>query len=75
MKTPFGIPQEEYFLYQAFNYLHTFAVAGLPVAVAPAGKQNGLPIGVQIAAQPYQEHIALAVAGHLENTLGGFQPR
>ena len=70
METPYGIPQDEYFLYRAFNYVHTFALAGLPVAVAPAGAQDGLPLGVQLAAQPFREDVALAVAAYLQENLG-----
>jgi Asp-tRNA(Asn)/Glu-tRNA(Gln) amidotransferase A subunit family amidase len=73
MEPPWGIRQDQYFLYQAFNYTHAFSIGGLPVAVAPAGKQDGLPLGVQIAARPYEEHLALAVAAELESALGGFQ--
>ena len=70
METPYGIPQDEYFLYRAFNYVHTFALAGLPVAVAPAGAQDGLPLRVQLAAQPFREDVALAVAAYLQENLG-----
>ena len=70
METPYGIPQDEYFLYRAFNYVHTYALAGLPVAVAPAGAQDGLPLGVQLAAQPFREDVALAVAAYLQENLG-----
>ena len=73
MQPPWGIAQDEYYFYQAFNYTHAFAVGGLPVAVAPAGEQDGLPLGVQIAARPYREDVALAVAWQLERALGGFQ--
>ena len=69
METPYGVPQDEYFLYQGFNYVHTFALAGLPVAVAPAGVQDELPLGVQLAAQPYREDVALAAAAYLQKTL------
>jgi Asp-tRNA(Asn)/Glu-tRNA(Gln) amidotransferase A subunit family amidase len=73
MEPPWGIQKDDYFLYQGFNYTHAFSVGGLPVAVAPAGKQDGLPLGVQIAARPYEEHLALATAAQLECALGGFQ--
>jgi aspartyl-tRNA(Asn)/glutamyl-tRNA(Gln) amidotransferase subunit A len=39
---------------------------GLPVVVAPVQKPNGLPIGVQIIANHYNEAAALRVARHLE---------
>ena len=69
METPYGVPQDEYYLYRAFNYVHTFALAGLPVAVAPAGAQDGLPLGVQLAAQPFREDVALAAVAYLEAAL------
>ncbi len=75
MQTPYGIPQEEYFQYAAFNYVHAYAVAGLPVVVVPAGEQDGLPVGVQIVAQAWREHVALAAAEIVERALGGFVPR
>jgi Asp-tRNA(Asn)/Glu-tRNA(Gln) amidotransferase A subunit family amidase len=53
--------------YEAFNYTHCLSLAGLPVVVVPAGSQDGLPLGVQVVAQPYQEHVALAAALSLEN--------
>ena len=70
LETPYGIPQDEYFLYQAFNYVHTFALAGLPVAVAPVGIQDGLPLGVQLAASPFREDVALAAAMYLQAVFG-----
>ena len=69
MGTPYGIPQDEYFLYRGFNYVHTFALAGLPVAVAPAGAQDGLPLGVQLAAQPFREDVVLAAAVYLQGAM------
>ena len=48
---------------------------GRPAAVVRGvTSAEGLPIGVQIIAHPWREGIALAVAGYLEKTLGGFQP-
>jgi len=35
---------------------------------------EGLPIGVQIVARPWQDATALAVAGHLESVFGGWRP-
>lgn len=39
---------------------------GLPVVVVPTRAANGLPIGVQVIAKPYNEQAALRVAHHLE---------
>jgi amidase len=67
---PQGVPQEEYFRYEAFNYTHTYSVAGLPSAVVPAGRDpQGLPIGVQIVAAPFRDADALAVAAALQRTI------
>ena len=33
-----------------------------------------LPVGVQVVARPWQDATALAVAAHLENVFGGWQP-
>ena len=46
----------------------------LPVIVVRAGtSKNGLPIGIQIITKPFEEHLSLAVAQHIENALGGWQ--
>ena len=48
--------------------------AGLPGAVVSAGHDNdGLPIGVQVVGRAFGEEAVLAVAGALEQELGGFQ--
>jgi len=52
--------------YRAFDYVHLLALAGLPVASVPAGVEAGLPIGVQVAAGPFREHVLLAAAAAIE---------
>jgi amidase len=52
--------------YRAFDYVHLLALAGLPAASVPAGSEDGLPIGVQVAAGPFCEHVLLAAAAALE---------
>lgn len=60
--------------FPAFSYTMTFNLTGWPAAVVRAGtSREGLPIGVQIAARPWREDVALAVAQHLESELGGWQ--
>lgn len=60
---------------KAFSYTMTYNMTGWPAAVVRGGTSpRGLPIGVQIIAHPWREDVALAVAGYLEKTLGGFQP-
>ena len=56
------------------NFTFTYNLLGWPVAVVRCGiSPEGLPIGVQIVARPWREDMALAVALHLEKTLGGWQ--
>jgi amidase len=58
-----------------FSYTMTYNLTGWPAAVVRAGTTpGGLPLGVQIAARPWREDVALAVASHLEGALGGFSP-
>jgi amidase len=33
-----------------------------------------LPIGAQVVARPWREDVALAAAGRIETTLGGWSP-
>jgi amidase len=64
-----------YDILEAFSYTMTYNLTGWPAAVIRAGTSpEGLPIGVQVAARPWREDIALAVAQFLESGLGGFQP-
>ena len=52
--------------YDVFNYTHAFSIAGLPVAVLPVAADAGLPLGVQLVANPFHDRVALAAAGRLE---------
>jgi amidase len=63
---PGDLPIESYGEYRAFDYVHLAALAGLPAASVPAGAEDGLPIGVQVAAAPYREDLVLAAAAALE---------
>lgn len=57
------------------SYAQTFNLTGWPAAVVRAGTSaEGLPIGVQIAARPWREHVALAAALRIERALGGWKP-
>jgi len=60
--------------YSWLNYASTYSVAGLPVAVVPAGEEQGLPLGVQIVANPFRDDVALTAARRVESALGGFRP-
>lgn len=64
-------------LYQnfaSFSYASTYNLTGWPAAVVRAGTSpEGLPIGVQIVANPWREDVALKVAKFVEDTFGGWQ--
>jgi amidase len=58
----------------AFYDLYAFNLLGWPVAVVRCGSSDeGMPIGVQIAAKPWREDVCLAIAKHLETELGGWK--
>jgi Asp-tRNA(Asn)/Glu-tRNA(Gln) amidotransferase A subunit family amidase len=58
----------------AWSYTEWFNLLGAPAAVVPVGKSTeGLPIGVQIVARPWEEEVVLAVATELEAQRGAWQ--
>jgi Asp-tRNA(Asn)/Glu-tRNA(Gln) amidotransferase A subunit family amidase len=55
----------------AWSYAEWFNLLGTPAATIPFGRSNeGLPIGVQIVARPWEEELVLAVAAELEAQRG-----
>jgi amidase len=59
---------------EGFFALH-FNLMGWPAVVVRCGTSDeGLPIGLQVAAKPWREDIALSVALVLEKELGGWSP-
>jgi amidase len=60
--------------FRGFSYTMTYNVTGWPAAVVRCGESpEGLPIGVQVAAHPWREDVALAVALRLEQLFGGWK--
>jgi amidase len=58
-----------------FSHLMAHNITGWPAAVVRCGTSaDGLPIGVQVVARPWQDATALAAAAHLETVFGGWQP-
>jgi amidase len=58
----------------SFSYAMTHSLTGWPVVVVRGGTSpEGLLIGVQIAARPWREDFALAIAQQIETALGGWQ--
>ncbi len=57
-----------------FGYAQMHNLTGWPTATVRIGTSpEGLPIGVQVAARPWREDVALALVGHLEQTFGGWR--
>jgi amidase len=51
---------------EALASCRTISVAGFPSVVVPVGEtSDGMPIGVQLVARPFHEHVALAAAALL----------
>ncbi|MGO9897876.1 MAG: amidase [Bryobacteraceae bacterium] len=61
--------------FRGFSYTMTYNVTGWPAAVVRCGESpEGLPIGLQVAAHPWREDVALAVALRLEELFAGWKP-
>jgi Asp-tRNA(Asn)/Glu-tRNA(Gln) amidotransferase A subunit family amidase len=59
----------------AWSYTEWFNLLGTPAISIPFGRSNeGLPIGVQIVARPWEEEMVLATAAELEAQRGPWQP-
>ncbi len=58
----------------AWSYCEWFNLLGTPAVVVPVGRSaEGLPIGVQIVARPWEEELVLAVAAAVEKECGGWR--
>ena len=58
----------------AWSYTEWFNLLGMPGVVVPAGKSDeGMPIGVQVLAKPWQEELALEIAAVIEKAGGGWR--
>jgi Asp-tRNA(Asn)/Glu-tRNA(Gln) amidotransferase A subunit family amidase len=59
----------------AWSYCAWFNLLGMPSVTIPFSQSSeGLPIGVQIVARPWEEELALSVAEALERNSEGFRP-
>lgn len=60
--------------FRGFSYTMTYNLTGWPAAVVRCGESaEGLPIDLQVAAHPWREDVALAVALRLEEVFGGWK--
>lgn len=72
---PTVAPQHHVPLTRPFNFAYTgiFNALGLPVTQCPLGlNARGLPLGIQVVAGPFNDHLTLAVAQYLEKIFGGW---
>jgi amidase len=59
---------------RGFGYAQMYNLTGWPSATVRVGTSpEGLPLGVQVAARPWREDVALALVAHLEKTFGGWK--
>jgi amidase len=59
---------------RGLGYAQMHNLTGWPSATVRVGTSpEGLPLGVQIAARPWREDVALALVSHLERTFGGWK--
>ncbi len=57
--------------WDAMRYTQWFNLLGSPAAVVPVGRSSGgLPIGVQVAARPFEDEAVLAIAAAIECEFG-----
>lgn len=55
-------------------YLMLFNILGLPAVSCPVGRdKNGMPIGVQLIAAPFQERLLVQAAKQIELAFGGWK--
>src|SRR5262249_29480187 len=59
----------------AWSYCQWFNLLGMPSATVPVAlSREGLPIGVQIAARPWEERLVLDIAKTVEEACGNLGP-
>ncbi|CAB3238942.1 unnamed protein product [Arctia plantaginis] len=73
--TPAHLHYRIYYKFLNCGYLTIFSALGLPVTQCPIGfSRDGLPVGLQIAANKCNDHLTIAVAKEFEKAFGGWVP-
>jgi amidase len=58
------------FFWGQTRFVSAISVLGLPAAVVPVGRVDGLPVGVQIIGSRYREDLCLDAAAAIEQRVG-----
>ncbi|XP_015589793.1 fatty-acid amide hydrolase 2 isoform X2 [Cephus cinctus] len=67
-------PYEIYHKVCNVSYMMIFNSLGLPVTQCPMGlNRNGLPIGLQVVANPNNDHLSITLAREIEKAFGGWR--
>jgi amidase len=59
------------------SYTNTYNMNGWPAGVVRCGTSEeapGLPLGIQVVAQPWRDDIVIAALAHIEAQTGGWTP-
>jgi Asp-tRNA(Asn)/Glu-tRNA(Gln) amidotransferase A subunit family amidase len=72
---PGDVPQDRYYAFEAYNYTHLVSLAAVPAVSVPVGTSDRLPLGVQVVADPFADHVAIAAAAVLESDCAPLQAR
>ena len=60
---------------ESFLFTLPFSLTGWPSVVIRGGTSSGgMPFAVQVVVRPWREDVALALAGHIEASMGGWRP-
>lgn len=71
--TPAHLHGETWKSLRDVGYIIAHNLTGWPATVIPCGyAKNGLPIGLQIAAKPWHDHLSLALALKIQQMIGVF---
>jgi len=68
-------PKHNWPLLKLFHWVYTgiINVLELPATQVPLGlNKAGMPLGIQVIGLPYQDHVTIGVAQHLEEDFGGW---
>ena len=65
-------PHHRVLLKEDFAYTLPYSLTGYPVVVVRCGESEGMPVGLQVIARPWHDHVALVAAQQIEDALGGW---